>query len=61
MNRAAKRLLGMPSLRNVRDLGSLSVDLLDAVRDVNRRGRNLVRVENDNLSVRLAIQTWNSG
>lgn len=57
MNRAARRLLGMPSLRNVKDLGSLSSDLLDAVRDTRRRGRNLVRVENDNLSVRLAVLT----
>lgn len=57
MNRAARRLLGLPRLRNVRDLASLSLDLLDAVRDANRRGRSLVRVENDNLSVRLAVQT----
>ncbi len=57
INRAAKRLIGMPSLRNIKELGALSPDLLDAVRDANRRGRNLVRVENDNLSVRLAILT----
>ncbi len=57
MNRAARRLLGLPLLRNVKDLALLSTDLLDAVRDVNRSGRNLVRVENDNLSVRLAVQT----
>ncbi len=57
INRAAKRLIGMPSLRNINELGALSPDLLDAVRDANRRGRNLVRVENDNLSVRLAILT----
>lgn len=57
INRAAKRLLGTPQLRNVKELRSINNDLLDAVRDTNRRGRNLVRVESDNLSVRLAVQT----
>lgn len=57
LNRAAKRLLGTPQIRNVKELRSISSDLLAAVRDVDRRGRNLVRIENSKASARLAVQT----
>ncbi len=56
INRAAKRLLGLPQLRNVRELRSISHDLYDAFRAMNSRNRNLVRLETGSVSVRLAVQ-----
>lgn len=59
INRAAKRLLGLPQLRNVKELRSLSHDLYDAFRATNSRNRSLVRIETSSVSVRLAVQvTW---
>lgn len=57
INRAAKRLLGTPQLRNVKELRAIGSDLFEAVRDTTRRGKNLVRIETNDLSVRLAIRT----
>ena len=56
INRAAKRLLGVPQLKNVKDLRPLSNDLYEVLITANPRKRNLVSMESGNVSVRLAIQ-----
>ncbi len=56
INRAAKRLLGVPQLKNVKDLRPLSNDLYEVLISANPRKRNLVSMESGNVSVRLAIQ-----
>ncbi|MCL5268200.1 MAG: ATP-binding protein [Bacteroidetes bacterium] len=56
INRAAKRLLGVAQLKNVRELRPISNDLFEALASTNPRKRNLVRIESSNVSVRLAIQ-----
>lgn len=56
INRAAKRLLGLPQLRNVKELRFISHDLYEAFRTTNSRNRSLVRIETGSVSVRLAVQ-----
>jgi signal transduction histidine kinase len=57
INRAAKRLLGVSHLRDVGEINSISKDLFEALHTADPRNSKLVRIENNNLSVRLAIQT----
>lgn len=56
INRAAKRLLGVSQLKNVSELRLISSDLFETLRTANPRNKNLVRIESNDLSVRLAIQ-----
>ncbi len=56
MNRAAKRLLGVSRLKNVEEIAAISSDLFQILRSNSPQTKNLVRIENDNLSVRLAVQ-----
>lgn len=57
VNRAAKRLLGVSHLKDVKEINSISKDLFEALHTTDPRNRNLIRIENNSLSVRLAIQT----
>ncbi|HQT91172.1 MAG TPA: ATP-binding protein, partial [Candidatus Kryptobacter bacterium] len=57
VNRAAKGLLGLSHLKNVKEINSISKELFDALHTTDPRNKNLVRIESNNLSVRLAIQT----
>ena len=56
INSAAKRLLGIPHLKNIEELGALSDELCEILGSRNPRSRNIVRIENDNISVRLSVQ-----
>ncbi len=57
INRAAKRLLGVSSLKDLKEISSVSKDLFEALRNAGSRNKNLVSIEGNNFSVRLAIQT----
>ncbi len=57
VNRAAKQLLGVSHLKDLKEISSISKDLFEAMRTTNPRNKNLVRIESNNLSVRLALQT----
>ncbi len=57
VNRAAKQLLGVSHLKNLKEINSISKELFDALHTTDPRNKNLVRIESNNLSVRLAIQT----
>ena len=56
INAAAKRLLGIPYLRTIDGLKTVSEELFGVLGSSNPRSRNLVHVENGNLSARLAVQ-----
>ncbi len=56
VNKAAKRLIGVTQLKNIKELGLISNELLEALESRTPRNRHLVRVETGSVSVRLAVQ-----
>ncbi|MEL7148979.1 MAG: ATP-binding protein, partial [Bacteroidota bacterium] len=55
INTAAKRLLDVKMIRNIRQLNNLSTQLVDSFWSLKTGGRDLVKVGNDGLDSQLAI------
>ena len=55
INTAAKRLLGVPSLKNIKSLESFSKDLVDTLFGIKPKGRALVKVEDENDLLHLSL------
>jgi len=55
INTAAKRLLGIPSLKNIKSLETFSKPLVDTLFNIKPKGRALVKVENQNELLHLAL------
>lgn len=55
INTAAKRLLGIPSLKNIQSLETFSPKLVDTLFKIKPKGRALVKVEDQNELLHLAL------
>jgi len=55
INTAAKRLLGIPSLKNIQSLEPFSKKLVDTLFSIKPKGRALVKVEDQNELLHLAL------
>ncbi|UCE42575.1 MAG: ATP-binding protein [Candidatus Aminicenantes bacterium] len=55
INTAAKRLLGIPSLKNIQSLESFSKPLVDTLFKIKPKGRALIKVEDQNELLHLAL------
>jgi signal transduction histidine kinase len=55
INTAAKRLLGIPSLKNIQSLETFSKPLVDTLFQIKPKGRALIKVEDQNELLHLAL------
>lgn len=55
INTAAKRLLNLKMIKNIRQLNNLSTQLVDSFRSLKTGGRDLVKIGNDGTDSQLAI------
>jgi signal transduction histidine kinase len=55
INTAAKRLLGIPALKNIKLLETFSKPLVDTLFNIKPKGRALIKIENQNELLHLAL------
>jgi len=56
VNRAAKRLLGVSHLKNIREISPVSTDLYETLSAETLQDKKIVSIEGGNVSMRLAVQ-----